>query len=485
MKEKKKSKKALKIILCVILILLVGIIAIKLYGLNLMLKISDSIYNYKNSSNFSYRIIQEISPQNTEIIEIIRKDNIFVTKQDYNSENIYVSWYDLTSTNKYYNSCEYNLPNSDNQERGISYSKKDIENITYLNDGILYTILDLANFKSLISRLDINEKIELFISSLVVCTEEYEGKDCYTYKIWGEKFYIDKETLLPIAETYGTKDTIYPRYKIEYDIEYDENLLKEPDFNEFETYGFFDNVNDNANYDEFSQKSISGTNLDPTENLIENVALKENESLDILPITEDSFGVKSVEIHCLETYNKFREDYSNLRELTEEDFEYYKVTIAYKKGYELTFSNYQETNESYNLCYIFTEKETEKDNIVLIITPRAQKDNVSIVISNEEIKVTTDQIFEIYFQTTKELEKELGFEENSLYCNNDRIIKLKKDVYEKLDYVKTPIKGEAEPVCWAIQTSVYQEKNNYINVITYINAITGEVIGARYIRNNN
>lgn len=475
MKEKKKIK---KIILYIILILIVVFIVRKVYSIHIMLKVSDAIDEFNIRNDFSYTEIEQANSIDDYKTTIIKKDNIFVVKKG-RSEDMDITWYDSSSTNKYYDCCRYDL-DTDN-ETWIQYLKKDIEDSDFFSSELPYRISDFANFRKLLTRSDLDkkEKIELIISSTLVSSEKYDEIDCYTYKMWGAKFYIDKKTMLPIAETFSDDGMEIPMIRMEYNTEYDENILKEPDSKEFKSIRFLDNINRNSNYDEFSNKSISGTNQDPTENLIENVALTENEKLDVLPITGNSFGVKSIQIDNLKTYNTFREDYSNLRELTEEDFVYYSVFIVYKNGYELNFLEYQETNQSYNIGYIFTEKETENDNLVLIIKPRAQKNNPDIIISNEKIKIGADKIFEIYYSATKEIEKELGFTENSLFCSSDDIVKLDYETYKDLDYIKTPVKEGIELLCWQIKTSVYVEKNNYQSVATYINAITGEVIGAK------
>lgn len=474
MERKKKSK---KIILSCILIFVAILIVMKIYSINIMLKVSDSIDNYNSRDNFAYTEKMQGEVSTT----VIKRDNIFVIKENDSDEDIYCSWYDLESTNKYYNCCKYDMSNNSDGEMGIEYSKKDIESIEYLNIDMQYRPSGYANFRKQMTRedLDMMGKIMCFLTSSFVSSYEYDGIDCYTYKIQGVQSYIDKKTMLPIATTVTIDNIIeYQLSRTEYEIEYDENLLKEPDVNEFEISSFSDFSNENANYDEYSKKPISGTNLKPTENLIENVILKEDEKLDILPITENPFGVKSVEINNLKTYNLFREDYSNLRELTEEDFVYYSVTIAYKKGYELTFSEIQETNESYRKEYVFIEKESNNNNLVLIVTPRAQRDAVSIAISNQKIVFTSDEMLDIYYSVSKEIEKKLNFPEDSLFCSKDYIVKLDYETYKKLDYVKTPIKDYSEPVCWKIRTYVNVGSRDYLDVSTYINAITGDVIGA-------
>jgi len=301
---------------------------------------------------------------------------------------------------------------------------------------------------------------------------EYEGQTCYIYDIYGGKTYIDKETLLPKA-IINKNSSIY----FEYDIEYDEKILKEPDINEFDHSYYYDN-----DWRGISENSVS--DIDSAEILVENIELKENEILDVLPITEDSFGIKKIDLHSLNAYNKFRNKYTNLKELTADDFENYSAAIIYKKGYELNYTNKKEAIEGSNVHYIFSERENPNDSIVLILKPRTIIGNILPVVNNEQLLIPSNQILETYFNISNEIESSFGLDKDILYCKTAKIIKLKNEDYKKFDYIKTPIEENIEPTCWEIEADIDVRNKDYGEVYTYINAITGEVIGAKYIKNN-
>lgn len=486
MEEKKKSKKILKVLLIAILVILLIIVAIKAYSIKILFNISDAINSYKEG-DFAYKVketsLEENYNNGNHVFELIKKDNIYVFKMQDEKET-YIDWYDLDSKNEYYNHCNYYI--NSKYMNTLTYSNENLNEIKNTIKANPMVQIDFSNINLGLNDIENKsfiEKCKKILSLPIVHTEKYDGKECYVYEFYAFKYYVDKELLLPIVEEFRYQNKLYSITNVEYNFTYDEKILEEPNMNEFDIVEYYDDdITKEATYvNEYSEKSISGTTLDPKEVLVENVELLENENLDVFKLKENSFGIKTVRINYLDTYNKLRKNYSNLRELTEEDFKYYYVLIAYKKGYELTYSTSIESSQTFIINYVFNEKPTDKENLVLMVVPRAEKNSINAIINSGEIKATSQKSYETYFANEDLIKENVGINKDiELGWGIDLLVKLTNEDYEKLNFVNTKIENEEEPVCWLIYNTTFELKTSEIK--TYINATTGELIGSTYTK---
>ena len=310
---------------------------------------------------------------------------------------------------------------------------------------------------------------------------EYGGKACLALKSEYRTWYIEKESLRTVAiECKVFEDDSPCFYTFEYNIEAPEGIYEEPNASGayydkvefFEVLGIDDG---NKKISNEKNKAISGTDLKPGEELIEIVELKDEEKLNFLGLTEGDFGLKGLNIKTLQTYNKFREKYSGLRELTEEDFEEYYVGIVYKEGYKLKYLQSLPSTRNNKINYIFDTEKSEKESLVLIVTPRTEDSYWSIFIkNNEKFNITEDVAIATVSENIKELNPDLVLDiDNYVNVESSEIVVLDNEVFASLDVIKTPVKGK-EPICWRL--TVVNGENKRLNA--YVDIMTGELIGS-------
>jgi len=452
-----------------------------MYTTKILNDVSRNLEKFQNETgNFSYKITTNYyETKNTSSIETLKKDNIYVNLVEENGEK-YVEWRDLNLTNPYYNYYKYELDSKEN----IEYSYNNINTGFTLDIKYNMTVATLSQVMYWNDNdYGITEKIIATPLKEYLYLGEYEGEKCYIYKDnFNIDTYISKEKMLPIGTKMYNKDgSLHMSTYIEYNtVGIDEELLEKPDIYSFDNTNYRDSYWDN-NIVSGEEIPEEGTSFVLEDSMIEKVDLKENEELEFFDLKEDNYGLKQVKISTYETYEKFRQKYSNLRELTEKDFNYYYVTIVYKKGYNLELADTIKSSESFMTNYVFSEKASDNEGIVVIITPNYLEYNFNIVLSNEKIEVSSEKAFEIYRGNIDEIKEKNNLDKDiSLGSNTDKIIKLDSKTYKKLNYVKTEIKDTEEPLCWEIKDDVLENDNSLGKMITYINAITGELIGTVY-----
>ena len=127
--------------------------------------------------------------------------------------------------------------------------------------------------------------------------------------------------------------------------------------------------------------------------------------------------------------------------------------------------------------FVFTADKSNKDSLVLIVTPRTTKSNsAAFIISNEELKITEADAIKTINENINDLKETFGLvldSENYVNARYSKIEVLNKDEFVNLDYIKTPVKGE-EPACWLL--SIVDANNKTVGV--YVNITTGNLIGA-------
>lgn len=133
--------------------------------------------------------------------------------------------------------------------------------------------------------------------------------------------------------------------------------------------------------------------------------------------------------------------------------------------------------------YVFSEEKSNTDNIVVIISPNYEEYQFNVVLSNEKIDISSEKAFEIYMENIDEIKEKNNIDKDvSIGSNNDKIVKLDNKTYKKLNYIKTELKDTDEPICWEIKDDILDVNNESGKITTYINAITGDLIGTIYTK---
>lgn len=479
---KKKLKKMLITLILLVLAIVVVYVAYRVYTVKILRDVAKSIAEFGNGTgDYSYKVTTNYSKsQNISTIETKKKGNIYTTVTD-DCGKKYVEWRDLNSNSLYYNYYKYELDSKEN----IEYSYHLNNNIcTWFTPDFNFNLLKATGIEiGYMNEYSFFEKVISMPTNAVLYSGKYEGEKCYIYKdVQGFETYISKKTMLPIAtKMYENDGSLHLQAYIEYNTNgISEELLNEPDINTFDNANYRDTYWNEyiANGDEIPKDFVS---IVLEDSLIENIDLKENEELEFFDLKENNSGLKQVKISTYETYEKFRQKYSNLKELTEKDFEYYYVTIAYKKGTKLTLNDTIKSSESFMTNYVFSEEASSTDSVVVIITPKYKELDFNIVLSNAKLLVSSERAFEIYRENIDEIKENNNIDKDiQLDSNGDKIVKLDNKTYKNLNYIKTELKENEEPICWKITDSILENDNSLEEIETYINAITGELIGTSY-----
>lgn len=488
----KKLKKAIFITILAIIILLV-ILRIKDYIiLSKISKVTESL----NSSVEPYFIkVTDIDPDGTVFTtEEYAENNIHVSRRinKTNGEIIYKSFSWESLDEKFVNRYVANYQKQDDGKELKTIAciaedeetLKEVFNEKFVN-YFVYTLdeveIDYQEFW-----LELRNEIQDKFFYPMVSSGEYKGKECYVFKPFGYnsymRLYVDKETLLSVAtERWNNINNDCYISEYEYLTEAPEGIFEKPNLEEFDEVFFYDYVKENVDTKNklVADKPISGTNLKAGEMLLENVTLKENEELNFLKLTPNKSGIIEFEIYNLETYNKFREKYSNLRKLTEEDFEAYYVAIAYSLGNKLNYLDCFESKEAWKFNFVVNAEKTNNNTLLLAVIPNESGNRQAIFVeSDEKVKINAEQAINISKENEEKISEHYKIEfETYLGYLDDHLMLLTKEKFSELDYIKTPIKGE-EKVCWNLHYRVANHETiNYIEV--YVDAISGNIIGAK------
>lgn len=334
--------------------------------------------------------------------------------------------------------------------------------------------------------INIRNKIEDIFFYPSVSTGEYKGKECYVFKPYGYnshmKMYVDKDSLLTIAtEGWNNIDEEHSFTEYEYLTEAPEGIYQKPNPEDFDNVTFSDS--NSNNFDPINklvaENPISGTTLEPGEMLVENVEIKNKDDINFLKLTPNESGIMKFEIYNLETYNMFRKKYPELRELNEEDFDFYYVAIAYKIGEKLNYLEHYMSSDAWIENFVVNSEKTNKESLLMAVIPIEHKNLKTVFVENKEkLKINSEQAISKSSESLEDIEKDFGIEfETYLGYLEDHLDLLTKEEFSKLEYIKTPIAGK-ERICWNLHYRVVDHETiNYIEA--YIDAITGELIGAK------
>ena len=479
------KKSILKILLIVIVLIFGIVLQDRAQDYALILKISETSQQItKATTGVQVRVVEKYNNGSEKISETYIKDGVYVTRR-IDGKNTPSNSLEWASTNtdlicNFYSEYEYELDGETIKELSCGYnhaSGSDTQATTRMAIGNLLLMYDKD-----IPASSGNMSTNIFNMPNIE-DAEYNGKACYLLKTEYKNWYVEKESLKTLAiECKLFEDDSPCFYTFEYDIESPEGIYEAPNvsntyYNKVEFLETFPDDDKYQNINSQKEKAISGTNLKPGEELIEVIELKENEKLNFLELTSNEFGLNGFNINTLETYNKFREKYSGLRELTEEDFEEYYVGIVYKEGYKLNYLQSLPSTTNNLVNYIFNVEKSQKDSLVLIVTPITEDSFGSKFIkNNEKFNITEDDASKLAIENITELSTE--FSENASWgatAEITEIVVLDNELFAGLDVIKTPVKG-SKPYCWKITMMDY---TRFLKVEAYIDAITGNIIGAK------
>lgn len=484
-------KKIKKIIFLVVLIVIVFIAAIRVYHYSILSKISKVTESLESSLEPYFIKVKEIEPDGTVYIsEHYRENNIAVsrrtTQKDDETTTTSLSWSSLDEE-----FCNMYLANYEQQEDGnelktltcVAQSEERLNqelNIRFVN-FFAYT-LDEVEFEHAKIWVKIRNEIEDIFFYPAVSSGEYKGKECYVFKPFRYmKVYVDKETFLTVAtERWSNTGDGYYFCEYEYLTEAPEGIYEKPNPEDFDEVSFWDSAKENIDSRSklIAEKPISGTNLKAGEQLVENVELKNNENLNFLKLTPNETGIIKFEIYNLETYNKFREMYSDLRELTEEDFEAYYAVIAYKVGEKLNYLEQYESKEAWQFNFVVNGEKSNKESLLLAVIPNESGNRSTVFVeSDEKLKINAETAMNTANNSLTEIEEYFDLEfETYVGYTGDHLDLLTKEEFSEMEYIKTPISGK-ERICWNLHYRANNHETiNYMNV--FVDATTGEIIGA-------
>ena len=476
-----------KNVLKILLLLLVLVFGIVLQGkaqdYATIIKISKATKEItEKNENVQIRVKEKYNDGTEKITETYIKDGVFVTR-NIDAKNTPSNTLTWSTTNKdvicnYY--YEYEFEHDEKIVKGLNcvYNHNEIssnQSSTRLAMGNLLLMYDKdVPYSS--GNMNVN-----IINMPKIENSEYNGNACLILKAKDKTWYIEKETLRTLAiECKLFEDDSPCLYTFEYGIEAPEGIYEMPNVENayYDKVEFLEITSDNSKYQNINnnkEKAISGTKLKPGEELIELVELKDGEKLNFLGLTSNDFGLKGFNIYSLKTYNKFREKYSALRELTEEDFEEYYVGIVYKDGYKLNHIQNLNSTRNNRMNYIFNSEKNNKPSLVLIVTPLTSDSMFSTFVENKEkFNITEEAAIQTVSDNIKELNPELVLDvDNYVNVESSEIVILDNEKFAELDVIKTPVKGK-EPYCWKL-TVIDSE---FRKLDAYVNIMSGEIIGS-------
>ena len=469
-----------------VLVVFIVFSIIRIYHYSVLKRISDATNKYIESND--YNLIVKIKGENREeILEQYKVGNKYYHRVEYNdSENNY----DISQTTildeQFLNA--YSVSSTENELDIVTYSEESLnETINPVNfRGYRGFDSDNAYFETDLY-LKIYNWIHYNIMYPAVFTRELEGRECYVFDEFPNvRQWVDKETLLPVKVEYfdNSKDDLFQSVEYEYD-KLSGEITEIPNPKDYKIVKYIDNGEYWAKENTWMQPAeepISGTNLKPGEMLVENLEIKDNEILNFLELTPNEDGIVSLNIYSYDTYNKFRTKYSGLRELTEKDFERYFVSIALKEGYRLSYLQHMESSQANITNILMTAEKYNKDNLTLLVLPKSTGNmRIEYTESNKEIKIDSYIAVENIQKYLNDFSKEYKLKNmDFMGYNNDFVCRLTNKSFAELDYIINPVKGE-EPICWRINWCVYRGDPDaeFGDLVVYINAITGEVIGSK------
>lgn len=488
-------KKSRKIILLALCVLIIFIIAIRLYHFSVLTKISNASKKFNNYSGNYYITLTESNnlteKEEKYFREYYRENGISVYRESkYNGEEKIlkgISWRGLEE--KFCNSYHANYYDDGTKELNCEFFDKGHLEETEFNN-VSNIIMDFYSNETVYIEtsgiwVNIKNKIREIFLYPIVFSEEYNGKECYVfdpyYNTGHKKLYVDKESLLTVASISFNQDkTGYWKKEYMFLDKAPDGVFEKPNPDEFDIVQFNDAGwnSENSISKLIAEAPITATNLQAGEQLVENIELNKNEELNFLKLTPNEMGIINFEISFLETYNKFREKYSNLRELTQKDFESYFVVIAYKQGEKLNYLQQFSSSESWTWNFVVNSEKSNKDSLLLMVVPKESGNRgVVFVDSDEKIKIDAEKAISITEAARTEIEKYYGVEfQPFLGYKSDHLELLTKEKFAEMDYIKSPLAGR-ERICWNINYDVNNEDVHHINV--FVDAITGDIIGGK------
>lgn len=482
--QMKKLDSKIKIIIAVIIFIVIAFIIFRIYNLFVLIKYSNSICDYSYIKETS----TSIQDQLVTIKEQAKSGDVYCDKTtsiyDGNESENWL-YLDLNSDNEFFNTYTYSEDIGKNSSNNLSNKLElykldenfvsDLQNKKYdFKNNIRYYISQ-DNYILLIK--------ELFLYPITY-VGEYNGIKCDVLYIFNQKIYLDSNTGLEIGiEYYDENKEINYTINYEYSNNIPEEFSKLPDINNFENVIYYDFLNKKVEDLCEPQRAISNTGLNPGDILAENVDIKPNEENILFNLVKNSSKTLEMQINNLETYNELRGNFSNLRELTQEDFLTYNVYLLYKNGSKMNLIASHESKYAKCISYVVSEEKAENQNFLIIITPRYNINGVKFVISDSDIKINAEKANDV-LNTYKEKIKQffnIG-DDYSWGTGEEFLTTLNNETFSNLTYINEGASfNNSSNIVWQINIPLYN-MNNPCNLYCYIDANTGEFIGAYLIK---
>ena len=460
------------------------LIIFRFYNLSVLIDYSNAM----NDNNYKYIKIEQIDiTENNEksilCSELGISDKIYLSKNSFfDHDGKYTNTYivDLNSNNEFYDTYSFNdteiILFKDDYKKDVEILKNSIyENCSYNYLNKLkgnYENKEWLNFAKNIFFYPItipgeynNEKCNIIISDIYL---NFLSLD-----------YVSTDTDLLLKNEIKVDGKVHSEKIYEYKNEIPEELNKIPNINDFENVIYDDYLKQKVEDLSEPEIPISNTTLNPGERLVENVKLLSNENLNFLNLKQNSSGIINIKIENFETYNKFKEKYSNLRELSQEDFLRYRVHLIYKDGYKLNYKSSHESDRLFKINYVLESEKTDLSNILLIVEKRFDINEIILVESEKNVIIQSNDAYDIFEKNIEQIQKDLKIDDsNRMGMKIDYLGNLNTVDYLNLDYKNIPEITE-EKLCWIIKSNIVTEDGNTNeNVYVYIDSTNGEIIGA-------
>ena len=364
----KKAKKKMNIAKKLLILIIIVIIALIL----LFCRDIYKIYAYIDIQNKFNKTVEEAN-------------NYMIVSTGLGLENMYTYFYkdgrakmvsnDLRDGTEVISWDEY----TDNKIISYYTSNKDYMIKTCIDKSPLLRrgIQDLSISQMILGEVSKWEEFKLNISSIdSISSTKYKGyMPSYLVRTNSKDYYVSKETGCILNDESR-------EYVLKYDVVTDEQI----DFpNEKEDYiVLLDEVGDLSNIEteELGKNIPQISNCDkPAGTIVDydfKVLNEESENLSELKKSETQENLSFIKIVNKETYDRYKNKWKNLRELTEEDFKYYFALIVIDKNNqeEISFNSIQ-SSEITDAIIKIDKKEAKEDykySGSLIILPRNNYD---------------------------------------------------------------------------------------------------------------
>ena len=463
----------------------------------------------------------------TKYFEIYRKGNAQVIKkydasgnviaQKYNelnnptkNEQIYVDSRKETAIVRYVDSSFTNMQ----VMLGIKqYAKELSDKIDYVDDAIddpleYFVTIDGDAPLTEYMKLPIKVRDIIFNNESCYSIEASDGVST-TQRI----LYVSKETYKPIGiKTYtpGVEDEIFA---FKYELEGGEILdgqVQKPLLTECKVVTFADDILESDKSFEKDSERLEKLEYEG-EVYSAVVPIKPSEKMDLYNITPRNDNIKIIAINNYSTYQRFKEYYTDFPEFSEKDFDNYQIDIFYRYGEMLQYDS-QVLSHDKTVNYVFNaiavdaivEGESVPKYMTIVARPfklvlENNLNNVNAIYKKSQITIAPEKAIEIANNSEKEIIANIPATIDGPDTSEFRLVQMRDELvnFEDKDlfYKPNPLENsfgnlldlivskDPAPTCWAIYYDTFKaDQQLKVGVIGYVNATTGELVGAKISR---